>query len=81
MPVALQWALEDVSASDAGRTEDTVMDKMRLGQVVKLDLAWNGLTSAEAAAVLQAFNPEYIEVCYLDAMQGRLCYVGILRGE
>ena len=69
-PSLYKWALEDVSASDAGRTEDTVMDKMRLGQVVKLDLAWNGLILAEAAAVLRAFNPEYIEVCYLDAMQG-----------
>lgn len=70
-PSSYKWSLEDVSSPDAGRTEDTVMDKMRIGQIVKLDLSWNGLTMDEAAAILKAFNPEYINVCYLDAMQGK----------
>lgn len=70
-PSAYTWKLEDISASDAGRTEDTVMHKMRIGQVVGLELSWNGLTTAEVAAILQAFNPEYIQVDYLDAMQGK----------
>lgn len=69
-PSAYKWALEDVSAPDAGRTEDTVMDKMRIGQVVKIELVWNGLTKSEASSILKAFNPEYIEVCFLDAMRG-----------
>lgn len=69
-PSGYQWKLSDVSASDAGRTEDTVMDKMRIGQCVHLELSWAYLTIAEAAAVLTAFNPEYITVCYLDAMAG-----------
>ena len=33
-PSVYKWALEDLSSSDAGRTEDTVMDKMRIGQIV-----------------------------------------------
>lgn len=79
-PSTYKWALEDISAPDAGRTEDTVMDKKRIGQIVKLDLSWNGLTLGEASTVLKAFNPEYFNVCYLDAMQGKFVtsefYVG-----
>ena len=33
-PSTYKWKLEDLSASDAGRTEDTVMDKKRIGQVI-----------------------------------------------
>lgn len=69
-PSSYVWKLEDISASDAGRTEDTVMHKMRIGQVVGLELSWNGLTTAEVSAILKVFNPEYITVKYLDAMNG-----------
>ena len=65
------WKLEDVSAADAGRTEDTRMDKMRLGQVCGVELKWNNVTTTEASAVLQAFNPEYITVVILDPLIGR----------
>lgn len=69
-PSSYTYLLQDVSAADAGRTEDTVMDKMRIGQCVKLQMKWNGLTTSEVATILQAFNPEYITVTYLDAMTG-----------
>ena len=69
-PSSYQWKLEDVSSSDAGRTEDTVMDKKRIGQVVGIDLEWKNVSIEDAATILQAFNPEYIQVCYLDAKQG-----------
>ncbi|MBR1732117.1 MAG: hypothetical protein IJ729_08775 [Alloprevotella sp.] len=79
-PSAYQWKLSDVSAADAGRTEDTVMDKMRIGQCVHLELSWQNLKNDEVSAILKAFNPEYITVCYLDAMEGiyvtREFYVG-----
>ena len=32
-PSSYLWKLEDVSAADAGRTEDTVMHKKRVGQL------------------------------------------------
>ena len=70
-PSGYQWKLQDISDSDAGRTEDTVMDKKRIGQCVKLELEWQNITTAEASKILQQFNPEYITVCYLDAMQGK----------
>lgn len=69
-PSSFQWKLEDISASDAGRTEDTKMDKKRIGQIRKLELEWQNISMEDAAAILQAFNPEYITVCYLDAMKG-----------
>lgn len=79
-PSSFQWALEDLSASDAGRTEDTVMDKKRIGQVVKLNLEWKNISIREASTILKAFNPEYISVCYLDAKSGEyrtsIFYVG-----
>ena len=79
-PSVYQWELYDVSDTDAGRTEDTVMDKKRIGQCVKLQLAWNNIDSTEVSKILKAFNPEYISVRYLDAMEGEyrttVFYVG-----
>lgn len=79
-PSSFQWTLEDVSAPDAGRTEDVVMHKKRIGQVVALQLSWQNITTAEVSAILKAFNPEYIDVNYLDPMQGgyitKTFYVG-----
>lgn len=79
-PSVYKWKLEDLSASDAGRTEDTVMDKKRIGQLVGIELQWNKVGIEDAAIILKQFNPEYIEVEYLDAMAGeyvtRVFYVG-----
>ena len=79
-PSAYQWKLEDLSASGAGRTEDTVMDKMRIGQVVGIELRWDKVSIPDAATLLKQFNPEYVDVCYLDAMEGKFVtknfYVG-----
>ena len=56
------------------------MDKMRIGQVRKLELSWQNISVEDAATVLKAFNPEYIFVEYLDAMEGKFVtsefYVG-----
>lgn len=69
-PSSYLWKLEDTSQSDAGRTEDGVMHKKRIGQVVGLELSWNNITTSEASAILKAFNPEYITADYLDPMEG-----------
>lgn len=70
-PSAYQWKLQDISASDAGRTEDTVMDKKRIGQVRKIELEWQNISTQDVSDILQAFDPEYIRVCFLDARSGR----------
>ena len=56
------------------------MDKNRIGQIVGIELSWNNVTIAEGAKILQQFDPEYVEVDYLDAQQGKyvksVFYVG-----
>ena len=69
-PSSYKWKMQDISASDAGRTEDTKMDKKRIGQIRKLELEWQNISTSEVAAILQAFNPQYFQVCYLDALTG-----------
>lgn len=69
-PATYVYKLEDVSAADSGRVEDTTMYKNRVGQVVGLELSWVNLPTAEVSAILTFFNPEYIYVQYLDALSG-----------
>ena len=81
-PSEIQYGLNDISSSDAGRTQDAnqTMYKMRVGQKRKLTLSWQNVSLAEASEILQAFNPEYIYVRYLDVLEGkwntRKFYVG-----
>lgn len=70
VPSTYVYELQDISGPDAGRTEDTVMHKERIGQAVKIQLAWKGLDTETASAILNAFNPEYIRVRYLDLLDG-----------
>jgi len=79
-PSTFSWGLQDVSDSAAGRTQDIVMHKNRVGQKRKISLAWNGPRPSEVSAILKAFNPEYVSVTYPDALSGeietRTFYVG-----
>lgn len=79
-PSTFSWGLQDISSSEAGRTEDLLMHKNRKGQKRKISLGWNGLGWQKTAFVLRHFNPEYIKVTYPDMMSGkyetRTFYVG-----
>lgn len=80
-PSTFAWGLQDVSGSQAGRVElNDLMYKNRTSQKRKLSLGWNNPNVAETAAILQAFNPEYISIRYPDALSGtyqtREFYVG-----
>lgn len=79
-PSSYKYGLQDISESDAGRTEDTVMQKQRIGQCVKIELAWQNVSIEDGAKILQAFQPEYVEVKYLDGLEGKFLtsefYVG-----
>ena len=63
-----RYILHDISREDAGRTEDMVMHKNRIGQSVELELGWSYLTLEHAHRVLTAFNDEYVDVRYHDPM-------------
>lgn len=79
-PSKYDWKLSDVSAADAGRTEDALMHKMRIAQKVHIELEWQNVSDSVAQAVLTAFQPEYINVNYFDykamAFQTKRFYVG-----
>ena len=79
-PSSFTWGLNDVSAAESGRTDDTIMHKNRVGQKRTISLQWNGLKKEAVSKILKAFNPEYIQVTYPDAMSGidetRTFYVG-----
>jgi hypothetical protein len=69
-PSSFTWELYDISASDSGRTEDTMMWKNRVGQKRKIQLGWKIKSWDETSKILQAFNPEYFEVRYPDMLDG-----------
>ena len=69
-PSAYQYDLQDVSESDAGRTEDGKMHKKRIGQVCKISMSWNNIDTQAVSTLLQMFQPEYLYVNYLDAYTG-----------
>lgn len=79
-PSTFSWGLQDVSASESGRTDDTLMHKNRVGQKRKIGLAWAGKDWDATSKILKAFNPEYVDVTYPDMMSGayetRTFYVG-----
>lgn len=69
-PSSFQYLLEDVSDSSAGRTEDGVMHKNRIGQTIGVELSWNGITTKELHDLLVAFNPEYIIAQFIEPLSG-----------
>lgn len=81
-PDDIAWGLQDISASDSGRTQDAncTMNKNRIAQKRKLSLSWINPSMADTSTILKMVNPEYIYVRFLDPMEGALitkrCYVG-----
>lgn len=63
-PSKFGWSLQDVSAADSGRVESALMFKNRVAQKEKIELEWWGVTTADAAGILQAFQDEYFDVTY-----------------
>lgn len=67
-PSSLSYGTQDVSDSDAGRTEDGLMHKNKIGETLSLSLAWNNIKTSEVSQILKRFHPEYIEVTYYDLL-------------
>ena len=67
-PSSLQWGLQSVSRSDAGRDQKGKMHVELQTRKRKLELSWSGVDFATAAEILQAVNPETFWVEYLDAL-------------
>lgn len=69
-PGAYEWLDQDISSSDAGRTEDGVMHKEFITKAVKCNLSWNYRYITEVQDALKAFDGEYFEVCIYDPRYG-----------
>lgn len=69
-PSEMTYGYQDVSSSDAGRTQSGTMYKMKVCQKVTLDLAWWVPELSVATAILQAFDSEYFYVRYFDPKEG-----------
>jgi len=65
-PFDITWGMSDVSAADAGRSDDAnaTMHKNVITSKVTLGLTWKNLDGEQTSQVLQAFMPEYVFVRY-----------------
>lgn len=70
-PSELQWGIQSVSASNAGRTMDGLMHVNLVTRKRKLELKWNGVDFATTKEILTAVNPETFRVTYWDALTNR----------
>lgn len=70
-PDTYSWGEQDVSASDAGRTQDAhaTMYKMLITRKVKLQLGWSNRDEQTISSIINAFSPEYVEVRYFDSRE------------
>ena len=68
-PYQYQYSRQRVSAGESGRTDDAVMHVNQVAQKVKLQLAWRTKNTAEAAMILNAFDPEYVDIRYFDVKE------------
>lgn len=79
-PSQYKWEQIDVSASDAGRTEDGLMHKKKIRTVDGITLEWAYPTTTELKVILAAFSAEYISITYLSPTAGdfvtKTFYVG-----
>lgn len=65
-PASYDYDWEDISKSNAGRTEDIEMHKNRIGRVKSISLAWSAITFTDCAGICAAFNSEYFYVKFFD---------------
>lgn len=69
-PSRMKWKKHDVSGEDAGRTDNILMHKNKLGEKRTLSLGWINLSKERIHKILAAFDPEYVFVKYWDPKVG-----------
>ena len=82
VPSAMNYGLQDISSSNAGRTEDTVMQKDRLGKAPKITLTYNNRDTALVSTALGLVKAEYFNILYQDLENGGVYTYGeFYRGD
>ena len=79
-PSSLQWGIQSVSDSNAGRDMSGKMHVNIVTRKRKLELSWNAVDFETASEILKAVNGDTFSVTYRDALtnkiQTRTFYVG-----
>ena len=79
-PSSLQWGIQTVSDSSAGRDMKGDMHVNKITDKRKLELTWNNVDFATAREILQAVHHETFDLTYRDALSNeietRTFYVG-----
>lgn len=70
-PSKLQWGIQSVSASNAGRSMDGKMHVELVTRKRKLELEWAGIDFAATAEILKAVKPETFNVTFWDAEENK----------
>lgn len=70
-PSKLQWGIQSVSASNAGRSMDGKMHVELVTRKRKLELEWAGIDFAATAEILKAVKPETFDVTFWDAEENK----------
>lgn len=66
----VQWSINPVDASDAGRDQAGKMHRAMLGQWRRLDVSLIPLPRTTITQILQATSAEWLEVVFLDLQTG-----------
>ena len=70
-PSKLQWGIQSVSASNAGRSMDGKMHVELVTRKRKLELEWAGIDFAATAEILNAVKSETFDVTFWDAEENK----------
>lgn len=68
----IKWQRGDIDASDTTRMLDGSLRRSRVATKIRLDITCRPLRSTEAAVVLTALMPEFVQVEYTDPQTGGL---------
>lgn len=69
-PSKFEWNIQDVSLGESGRDDTGYMFKARVTRKRKINLEWQGVKPSVAKTLLEAFQPEYVNVTYFDPLDG-----------
>ena len=66
----IEWSRNDVDSSNAGELQDGTMRRDRITMRRKLTITMNSLSTADMKTVQQAIYPQWVEVEFLDPLEG-----------
>ena len=68
----IEWTRNDVDSSNAGELQDGTIRRDRKIMRRKMQITMRTLTTAEMKIVQQAIYPQWVEVSFLDPLEGEV---------